>query len=195
MFCAGCGTKLAPDSAYCHSCGRVVQEADRPPTGPGEPSGSRWQLQDNPATSIPAIFPGFSSACVTYLVINGFLVVSTFLPWERLAFITASGLEVGRGWVVLITALVAGVLAEESLRRGKSVTGLRIAQWGSGVAAMGMFAVELIVIASACSGKQDQLFDFCVQPVLGVGAVLAGIGGLALAAAATFRHPRLQTSR
>ena len=195
MFCAGCGTRLAPDSAYCHSCGGVVQEADRPPTGPGELSGSRWQPQDNPPTSISGIFPGFSSACVSYLVINGLLVVSTFLPWERLAFISASGLEVGRGWVVLIAALVAGVLAEESLRHGRAVTGLRVAQWASGVASMGMFAVELIVIASACSGEENQLFDLCVRPGLGVGAVLAGIGGLALGAAATFRHPRLQEAR
>lgn len=275
MFCTDCGTRLAPDSAFCHSCGGAVvassdlqrrfavlaeapvfadpeyssQIAIVPPGSElpieGEGSGSYrvrlpggqsgyirkgagmmvrphqsshpdsgragWrpggldsllrthdhaEASSRPSVSDTAI-PGANGqtlqvAYITYLIVNGLLVVSTFLPWERLAFITASGLEVGRGWVVLIAALVAGVLAEESLRRGRAVLGLRLAQWGSGVAAMGMFALELIVISSACSGEENQLFDLCIRPGLGVGAVLAGIGGLVLGAAATFRHPRPQ---
>jgi hypothetical protein len=129
------------------------------------------------------------SGCITYLLANGLLVVSTLLPWERLGFFTESGLELGRGWVVLIAALVGLVVAEESLRKGRPVTGLRLAQWASAAAAVGMFAVELMVIASACSGGQNGLFDICIQPSLGIGAVLAGIGGLGLGLAATFRNP------
>lgn len=46
-----------------------------------------------------------------------------------------------------------------------------------------------------CSGEENQLFDLCVRPGLGVGAVLAGIGGLGLGIAAAFRHPRHQGVR
>ena len=131
-----------------------------------------------------------TAGCIAYLLVNGLLVVSTLLPWERLGLLSASGLEVGRGWVVLVAALVGLAVAGESLRKGRPVTGLRVAQWASAAAAVGMFVIELAVIGSACSGGEDQLFDFCVQPSLGIGAVLAGIGGLGLALAATFRHPR-----
>jgi hypothetical protein len=129
------------------------------------------------------------SGCIIYLLANGLLVVSTLLPWERLGFFTESGLELGRGWVVLIAALVGLVVAEESLRKGRPVTGLRVAQWVSAAAAVGMFVIELMVIASACSSGENELFDICIQPSLGIGAVLAGTGGLGLGLAATFRNP------
>jgi hypothetical protein len=131
------------------------------------------------------------SGCIIYLVANGLLVVSSLLPWETVGALSASGLELGRGWVVLIAALVGLAVAEESLRKGRPIMGLRVAQWASAAAAIGMFVIELAVIGSACSGDENDLSNMlCIQPSLGIGAVLAGIGGLGLGLAAAFRHPR-----
>jgi hypothetical protein len=142
------------------------------------------------AEASPAFRPG---TVATYAALNALLALSALLPWERLGFISASGLEVGRGWLVLAAALVAGVMACASLGRGRSIRGLRFAQVLAGVVALLMVGIEIAVLANACQGGSDNglyaTSDFCVQPVMGMGAVLAGIGGLGLGAFAVFRRP------
>lgn len=142
-----------------------------------------------PAT-VRTLRPG---TVVTYAALDALLALSALLPWERLGFISASGLEVGRGWLVLITALVAGLLACVTLGRGSSMTGLRVTHVLAGAVAVLMVGVEIAVLANACQGGSgDSLYamsDLCVQPVMGIGAMLAGIGGFGLVAFAAFRGP------
>lgn len=137
-----------------------------------------------------ALRPG---TVVAYAALDALLALSALLPWERLGFISASGLEVGRGWLVLATALVAGVMACVALGRGKAMRGLQFTQMLTGAVALLMVGFEIAVLTNACpSGSGDGPYatsDFCVQPVMGIGAVLAGISGLGLCVFAAVRRP------
>lgn len=103
---------------------------------------------------------------------------------------TFSGLDIAKGWIVLLAALAAGGTAAASLLRDRPVSGVRAWQFVSAGAAVGMSGLHIVQLANYCSGGDL----FCLQPGIGPGAVLSFLIGLALGATALFANPkRVQT--
>jgi hypothetical protein len=126
-------------------------------------------------------------APLLYLLINGVLAISAFLPWQTLAFFSASGVDIGVGWVVVLGALAAGGVAVWAISQGGPLPWwVRGAQFASAGAGAGMALLNIAAVASACS--QDELF--CVQPDLGIGCVLALLAGIALGVVAMAVKPK-----
>jgi hypothetical protein len=142
----------------------------------------------------------FNSGVVSaYLALNVVLAIAALLPWETLGTVEASGIELGRGWVVLGAAVIGGLLSLDSLSVKSSVGALRFTQVAVGCAAVAMVVAEIVVLSSAGEAPSstggyninDYLFqpDPSVQPEIGAGAVIAGGAGAILAALALFKGP------
>jgi hypothetical protein len=124
---------------------------------------------------------------IGYAICNLVLVISAFLPWEvvDLLFVRASGsgLDVNRGWLVLIAALVAGGAALWGMFQPVSTKLVRFSQIGSGLMAVGMALLEFNVISNYCGGKEA-----CeIGP--GIGVVVALLAGVVLFGLSLFRPP------
>jgi hypothetical protein len=125
-------------------------------------------------------------AYYAFIVCNALLLISALLPWETLGALTASGLDIAKGWIVLLAALGAGGAALGSILAGRPVTGARPLQFASAGVAAGMAGLHIVQLANYCSSSDL----FCLQPGVGSGAVLSLLFGLALGAVALFANPR-----
>jgi hypothetical protein len=121
-----------------------------------------------------------------FIACNVLLAISALLPWETLGALTFSGLDIAKGWIVLLASLAAGGTAAGSLLRERPVSGVRAWQFVSAGAAVGLSGLHIVQLTSYCSG--DELF--CLQPGIGVGAMLSLLFGLVLGGAAMFASPK-----
>ncbi len=143
---------------------------------------------------------------VAYLVLGAIVALSSLLPWEKLLFVQASGLQVGRGWLVLLGGGLSVTTAGFSLANGRPVRGLRVSQFICAAAAITMFAAEYAALSNACSeltsgtdwlyggsGSNDSTAS-CVGSFMGIGAPVALLSGIALALVTLLRKPSVSTS-
>lgn len=124
-----------------------------------------------------------------FVLCNLILAVASVMPWEDWGLGTRSGLDVNRGWLVLIGALVAGGMAGWAAVQPSGVPFLRWAQAGSGIVGMGMAFLELSLIGDAKGDCEAADVFFCAAPDPGIGVIVALLAGNALFALALFRNP------
>lgn len=133
-----------------------------------------------------------------YLVLGVVLALSALLPWEKLFLLRASGLDVGRGWLVLLGGAVAAGTASIALAQNRVILGLRIAQFVAAIAGIGMFAAEYATLAEACKEYgfvgPERSTESCVGTFMGIGPVVALVAGATLGLLALFRGPTQRVS-
>lgn len=198
-FCGGCGASVATRSAPALEApapAPVAAPAAAPAAAPPLASPPPYQPQPHSQPQWPVPAPnmaGMQSAVsamqnpdyIGYAIVNLVLIISAFLPWEvvDLFFVraTGSGLDVNRGWIVLVTAFVAGAIAVWGAIQPVPGRLVRWAQFGAGIAAVAMVFFEFNAIGNYCGDRSD-----CeVGP--GIGVFLAFLAALALIALAIFR--------
>lgn len=202
-FCGGCGARAvaAPAAAPVQTApppaaafasapvdAAVPQPVASPPPFPASPAPqqpARQMQAPNMAGVQSAVSTMQNPDYLGYAIANLVLIISAFLPWEvvDLFFVraTGSGLDVNRGWIVLVTAVVAGAIAVWGAIQPVPSRLVRWAQFGAGITAIAMVFFEFNAISNYCGDRTD-----CeVGP--GIGVFLAFLAALTLIALAIFR--------
>jgi hypothetical protein len=124
-----------------------------------------------------------------FVLCNLLLAVASLMPWEDWGLATRSGLDVNRGWLVLVAALVAGGMAAWAALQPAGLPFLRWVQIGSGAMGMGMAFLELSLIGDAKGDCKAADAFFCAAPDPGIGVLFAGFAGWVLAGLALVSKP------
>jgi hypothetical protein len=125
---------------------------------------------------------------IAFALANLVLMVSAFMPWEDWGLGTRSGLDVNRGWLVLVAALVAGGMAAWAAFNVAGVPFLRWVQGGSAIVGYGMALLELSLIGDAKGECETGDFLICAAPDPGLGVIAALLAANALAGLALIRN-------
>jgi hypothetical protein len=125
-----------------------------------------------------------------FVLCNLLLVVSALMPWENFGIATASGLDVNRGWFVLIAALIAGGMAAWGAFQPNGLPFLRWVQLGSAFVGYAMPIIELSLIGDAkdCNNSNSLFSDCAFAPDAGIGVIVALLAANALAGIALIRN-------
>jgi hypothetical protein len=166
QFCAGCGTAVAPDGAFCAKCGRPVGDRAAPgPTGTA-------------TTSLPL-------PPIAVVICGAAIVVGSFLPWITATIplagsIARSGIEGGDGFATVILGASAIVAGATSLSRGASVRKSAILV-GALAVVLAAFEYANTIVHVQDFGRQYPEFANLVSPGVGLAAIAIGAVGVLLA--------------